>query len=96
MTEELDDAESHNALAWAGYLTGAPVEANLAQARRAFELTGGENIAIVDTLARVLATLGHRDEAISVAQEGLAKASTTRDRRTMEACLEHCREQPAG
>jgi len=95
LTEELDDAESHNALAWAGYLTGAPVEANLAQARRAFEMTGGENIAIVDTLARLLATLGHRDEAISVAQEGLAKASTTHDRRAMEACLEYCREQPA-
>ena len=96
LTEELDDAESHNALAWAGYLTGAPVEANLAQARRAFEMTGGENVAIIDTLARVLATLGHRDEAISVAQEGLAKASTTHDRRAMEACLEYCREQPAG
>lgn len=96
LTDELDDAESHNALAWAGYLTGAPVEANLVQARRAFELTDGENIAIVDTLARVLATLGHRDEAISVAEEGLAKAATTHDRRTMAACLEHCRKQPAG
>lgn len=96
LTEELDDAESHNALAWAGYLTGAPVEANLAQARRAFAMTGGENIAIVDTLARVLATLGHRDEAISVAQDGLAKAGTTHDRQTMEACLVYCRKQPAG
>ena len=58
LTEEFDDAESQNALAWAGYLTGAPVEANPAQARRAFEMTGGDNIAIIDTLARVLAALG--------------------------------------
>lgn len=56
----------------------------------------GENIAIVDTLARVLATLGHRDEAIAVAEAGLAKAGTTHDRRTMTGCLEYCREQPAG
>ena len=96
LTEELDDAESHYALAWAGYLTGAPVEANLTQARRAFEMTGGEDISIVDTLGRVLATMGHRDEAILVAEEGLAKATTTRDRRTMAACLEYCRKQPAG
>ena len=95
LTEELDDAESHNALAWAGYLTGSPVEANLAQARRAFETTGGEDIAIVDTLARVLAALGRRDEAISVAEAGLAKAATTQDRRTMAACLEYCRKQTA-
>lgn len=95
LTEALEDADSYNALAWAGYLTGSPVEANLDQARRAFEMTGGENIAIVDTLARVLATLGHRDEAISVAEAGLAKAGTTHDRRTMTGCLEYCRKQPA-
>ena len=95
LTEELDDADSYNALAWAGYLTGSPVEANLDQARRAFEMTDGENIAIVDTLARVLAALGHRDRAISVAQEGLAKAATTYDRRIMNDCLEYCRKQSA-
>ena len=96
LTEALDDADSYNALAWAGYLTGSPVQANLDQARRAFEMTGGENIAMVDTLARVLATLGHRDEAISVAEAGLAKAGTTHDRQTMTGCLEYCRKQPAG
>ena len=95
LTEELDDADSYNALAWAGYLTGSPVDANLDQARRAFEMTSGENIAIVDTLARVLAALGHRDNAISVAKEGLAKAATTDDRRIMNNCLEYCRKQPA-
>lgn len=90
LVEELDDAETHNALAWAGYLTGAPVEANLAQARRAFEMTEGKDIAIVDTLARVLATLGHKDEAVSIGEKALLEAKTSRDRQVMLYCLEYC------
>ena len=79
LIEELDDAESYNALAWAGFLTGSPVEANLAQARRAFDMSGGENIAIVYTLVRVLEILGYREEAISVAQAALDRAATMPD-----------------
>ena len=90
LTDELDDAETQNVLAWAGYLTGSPVEANLVQARRAFELSGGENVAIMDTLARVLASLSHRDEAISVAESGLRKAETPHDRQAMTDCLDFC------
>lgn len=87
---ELDDAETHNALAWAGYLTGSPVEANLAQARRAFEMTDGKDIAIVDTLARLLATLGHKDEAVAIAEKALLEAETSHDRQVMLYCLEYC------
>ena len=90
LIEELDDAETHNALAWAGYLTGAPVEANLAQARRAFGMTEGKDIAIVDTLARVLATLGHKDEAVSIGEKALLEAETSSDRQVMLYCLEYC------
>ena len=90
------DARVFNSLAWAGYLTASPIEANLAQARRAYELTAGESIPVADTLARILATLGHRDEAIAVAEDGLAKAATDTERETMAACLEYCRERPAG
>ena len=90
LTEELDDAETYNALAWAGYLTGSPVEANLAQARRAFEMTEGQDIAIVDTLARVLATLGHKDEAVSIGEKALLEAETSSDRQVMLYCLEYC------
>ena len=93
---ELDDAQTRNALAWAGYLTGSPIGANLVQARQAFELTDGEDFHIVDTLARVLATLGRYDEAVAIAESGLDKATTTRDRRLMRECLEYCREQSAG
>ena len=90
LIKELDDAETHNALAWAGYLTGAPVEANLAQARRAFEMTEGKDIAIVDTLARVLATLGYKDEAVSIGEKALVEAETSHDRQVMLYCLEYC------
>ena len=90
LIEELDDAETYNALAWAGYLTGSPVEANLAQARRAFEMTESQNIAIVDTLARVLATLGHKDEAVSIGEKALLEAETSSDRQVMLYCLEYC------
>ena len=90
LIEEFDDADTHNALAWAGYLTGSPVEANLAQARRAFEMTEGKDIAIVDTLARVLATLGHKDEAVAIGEKALLEAETSHDRQVMLYCLEYC------
>ena len=95
-TAELDDAETRNALAWAGYLTGKPIDANLAQAREAFDLTRGQNIAIVNTFARLLAALGRREEAVAVAQAGLEKATTSHDRQTMVACLDYCRKPTAG
>lgn len=91
LVESLDDAETRNALARAGYLTGSPIDANVAQAREAFWMTGGEDFAIVDTLARVLATRGERDEAVAVAQSGLERAKTRRDRDRMQACLDYCK-----
>lgn len=92
----LDDAKTRNALAWAGYRSGSPVEENLVYAEEAFEMTGGQNLHVVDTLARLLASFKRRDEAIAVAEAGLGKAETTAERELMNACLEHCRKQPAG
>ena len=63
----------------------------MTQAREAFALTAGEDFAIVDTLARVLATRGERDEAVAVAQSGLERAKTKRDRERMQACLDFCK-----
>lgn len=91
-----DDANTFNALAWAGYLTGSPIAANLAQARMAYELTAGKNVPMVNTLARVLKTLGHAEEAVAVAEQGVANAETDNDREIMAECLEYCREPPAG
>ena len=91
----LDDAETRNALARAGYLTGDPAEVNVIQAREAFDMTGGENLEIVDTLARVLATYGYRDEALEVAQAGLDRATTELERQTMTECLRYCRQSPS-
>ena len=91
LIERLDDAETLNALAWAGYLTGSPVDGSLAMAREAHAQTGGDNLHIVDTFARLLAVMGHRDEAISITEAGLAKATSDDDRTLMERCLEYCR-----
>lgn len=91
LIKRLDDAGTLNALAWAGYLTGSPVEENLAMARQAWAQTGGDSPPIVDTYARLLAAMGHRDEAISVAEAGLAKATSDDDRTLLEQCLEYCR-----
>ena len=91
LIERIDDAETLNALARAGYRTGSPVEEHLSMAREAYAQTGGDSLQIVDTLARLLAVMGHHDEAVSVAEAGLAKATTDDDRTLMEQCLEYCR-----
>lgn len=91
LIKSLDDPDTRNALARAGYLTGSPIDANVAQAREAFWMTGGEDFAIVDTLARLLATRGERDEAVAIAQSGLERAKTKRDRDRMQACLDYCK-----
>ena len=95
LIERLDDAETLNALAWAGYRSGSPIEENLAMAREAYAETGGEDLPIVDTLARLLAVMGHRDEAVSIAEAGLAKATSDDDRTLIEQCLEYCRRPAA-
>lgn len=91
LIERIDDAETLNALARAGYRAGSPVEEHLTMAREAYAQTGGDSLPIVDTLARLLAVMGRRDEAVSVAEAGLAKATTDDDRTLMEQCLEYCR-----
>lgn len=93
LLERLNDANTRNALAWAGYLSGQPVEENLQMAREAYEQTDGNNLPIVNTFARLLAVLGDRDEAVSVAKAGLAKATSPEDRALMNQCLEFC-DQP--
>lgn len=67
----IDDAETYNTLAWHGYLTGKPFEANLEQAKKAYDLTEGRAAHIVDTYARVLNKLGKHDEACTVLREAL-------------------------
>jgi thioredoxin 1 len=73
-------AETYNALAWAGYLTGKPIKENLAQARKAHELSGGKSAAIIDTLARVLDKLGHKDEARTLVEGAIRRLESADDR----------------
>ena len=70
--EVYDGPETYNALAWAGYLTDHPTDANLAQARKAYDLTDGKDAAIVDTLVRVLGKLDQQEEACKILQRATA------------------------
>ena len=79
--------ETHNILAWNGYLTGNPSEENQAQARKANELTEGQNGPIINTLARVLHARGQTAEAIVLLEDALAKISDPEYRKILNACL---------
>ncbi|MBN2563794.1 MAG: thioredoxin family protein [Phycisphaerae bacterium] len=76
-----------NGLAWSGYLTGRPTEEHMHQAREAYELASGEeNAAVADTLARIMAARGQRDDALRFLEEVLAKTTYIRHRELLEQC----------
>ncbi len=79
-----DDAETYNALAWSGYQTGNPTEDDLMFARKAEAMSNNANLAVTDTLARVLFARGMKKEAIEVAQRGLKIAITPQERAMMQ------------
>jgi tetratricopeptide (TPR) repeat protein len=79
-------AQTLNNLAWAGYLAGRPTEQNVAQARAAYEMSHGNNAAIIDTLARVHAARGERDEALRVLDESIVRMNNPADRAGLEQC----------
>lgn len=83
-----DSAKTYNSLAWHGYLTGSPIEANLEQAREAHEMTHGEDASIIDTLARVLDALGDRTEACALLQKARKDHDSGRDRKILRTCSE--------
>ncbi len=64
-----------NSLAWAGYLSGRPAPSDLARAREAHGLTYGGDAAVADTLARILAARGQREEALKVLEECMSYSS---------------------
>ncbi len=83
-----DNAQTYNALAWAGYLTGRPTKANLEQAEKANTLTNGNSAAIVDTLARVLDARGQNEQACQHVREALNWLPAGRDRDIVQETAE--------
>ncbi len=73
-------AISYHALAEAALRTGTPGDVNLVQARKAVELSQGENAEMADTLAQILSVKGRKDEACSVLDEALKKAQEEHDK----------------
>ncbi len=81
-----ESAQTYNALAWNGYVTGTPIDANVQQARRAHERTNGRDAAVIDTLARVLAATGQTAEACQVVKDGIEKCQEGQSREILRAC----------
>jgi tetratricopeptide (TPR) repeat protein len=87
LVQTVDLPETYNALAWNGFATGKPTQANLDQARKANELTGGKNAAAIDTLARILHALGKKEEAVKTVEDALKSVAEPSDREALQACL---------
>ena|GEM_PF-5838324 len=77
----------YNMLAWTAYETGNVTEAHLAYARKAYEMVGGKDVGVVDTLARVLHRLGRTDEAVKLVKDALEWASPDFERNFLAQCL---------
>ena len=95
LLEAVPGSGTLNALAWAGHLTGKPTEANLQQAREANKLTYGGNAAIVDTLARILAARGQRQEAVDLIKESLKYPRAPAEAAALYKCLADIQQPPA-
>ncbi|MCB9850878.1 MAG: DUF255 domain-containing protein [Phycisphaerales bacterium] len=90
---KLDDgAETYNLLAWHGYLSEKPIEENVTQARKAYELTNGKDAAVLDTFARVLAALNQQDIACTLLRTDSASLTGDHEHRVLSAAMSdlHC------
>ncbi|MBN1270326.1 MAG: tetratricopeptide repeat protein [Kiritimatiellae bacterium] len=74
----------------------APPEEALRLALRAFELSQGKNVTILDTLAASYAAVGQFDEAVRWAKEAESMARATGQASTAEDAARHLKEYTAG
>lgn len=82
-----DSASNYNILAWNGLQSGQPTKANLAQARKALELSEGKDAQSITTLARVLDALGNNDEACEVLRTSGKNVTSQGDRMALLECM---------
>lgn len=81
-----NDARAFNVLAWNGFLSGAPLEVNVAQGRKAYELSEGKDAMMVNTLARLLHARGAGEEARALVGKALAADPSGKQRAILERC----------
>ena len=81
-------SNTYNELAWNGFLTGAPTETNLEQARKGVELSNGKEAAVIDTLARILNARKKRDEAVAFLEKAIKEIENERDQAVLKQCLD--------
>jgi len=83
----------YNMLAWGAYMSGRVNDQHLNWARMAHELAKGEDSAVIDTLARILASSGQRAEAVQLLETSLTKFESKRDKADLKNCLEEIKKQ---
>jgi thiol-disulfide isomerase/thioredoxin len=96
MTERFwEDSERLNAVAWmacTGPFALCDLELAWKAAHRAAELTKRENVAILDTLARVYYSVGRLSEAVDIQKEAVGKASDEDETKALRAVLDYYQE----
>ena len=85
-------AQTLNSLAWNGFLTGEPTEANLDQARKANEVSKGKDASIIDTLARLLKARGKKDEAVKLVKDAMEDLTKPFEKQVLGECLKSIEE----
>lgn len=83
---EARDAELLNFFAWTGYESGMANESDLKMAEEAYNLSKGQDSAILDTYARLLIELGHSRRAQEVLSQAETTFTTAKDQEIIQAC----------
>ena len=86
--EVADMSETYHVLARNGLATGSPTKVNLEQARKANELAGGSDVAVIDTLARLLQAFDKQDEACDLVHKALQPLEPGTDKDWLQKCRE--------
>jgi len=87
-----NSAWTYGTLAYYGHKTGAPVQENLDQARKAYKLNQEKNIKdtfVLGTLIALLDHFGHKDEGLKLVKSSMQKYTNPKDREYLQSWLDY-------
>ena len=88
-----DEAQALNAVAWdlatSNQLDWRDIALALRAAKRAVEVSEGDDAAILDTYARVLFELGKTDRAVEYQKKAMGKAPDDSERKSLQKTLDY-------
>jgi hypothetical protein len=85
-------SDTYHELAWQGYLSGKPLPECLDYAQKALEQAPADKRAnLIDTVARLMASLGRGQDGFNLCERALADAKDDRDRWILSNCVEEIR-----